>query len=46
MSKYFPKSFISFGGDINVKADLSNYSAKTDIKNISHVHTSRFALKK
>ena len=45
MSKYFPKSFISFGGNINVKVDLSNYSAKTDIKNISHVHTSRFALK-
>ena len=46
MSKYFPKSFISFGGDINVKADLSNYSAKTDIKNISHVNNSRFAVKK
>ena len=46
MSKYFPESFISFGGDINVKVDLSNYSAKTDIKNISHVDTSRFALKK
>ena len=45
MSKYFPKSFISFGGNINVKVDLSKYSAKTDIKNISHVHTSRFALK-
>ena len=45
MSKYFPKSFISFGGNINVKVDLSNYSAKADIKNISHVDTSRFPLK-
>ena len=33
------------GGDINVKVDLSNYATKTDIKNISHVDTSSFALK-
>ena len=30
---------------INVKIDLSNYATKTDIKNISHVDTSSFALK-
>ena len=34
-----------FGGDINVKIDLSNYAAKADIKNISDLNTSRFALK-
>ena len=45
MSEYFPKSFISFGRNINVKVDLSNYATKTDIKNISHVDTSSFALK-
>ena len=45
MSKYFPKSFRSFGRNINVKVDLSNYATKTDIKNISHVDTSSFALK-
>ena len=45
MSQYFPKPFESFGGDINVKVDLSNYATKTDIKNISHVDTSSFALK-
>ena len=45
MSKYFPKSFRSFGKNINVKVDLSNYATKTDIKNISHVDTSSFALK-
>ena len=39
MSEYFPKSFISFGRNINVKVDLSNYATKTDIKNISHVDT-------
>ena len=45
MSQYFPKPYEPFGGDINVKADLSNYVTKTDIKNISHIYTSRFALK-
>ena len=45
MSKYFPKSFRSFGRNINVKVDLSNYATKADIKNISHVDTSSFALK-
>ena len=45
MSQYFPKPYEPFGGDINVKVDLSNYATKTDIKNISHVDTSRFALK-
>ena len=45
MSQYFPKSYEPFGGDINVKVDLSNYATKADIKNISHVDTSSFALK-
>ena len=45
MSQYFPKSFTSFGGNINVKVDLSNYVTKTDLKNWMHVDTSSFALK-
>ena len=45
MSQYFPKPYEPFGGDINVKVDLSNYATKTDIKNISLVDTSSFALK-
>ena len=45
MSQYFPKSYEPFGGDINVKIDLSDYATKADIKNISHVDTSSFALK-
>ena len=45
MSQYFPKPFRSFGGNINVKVDLSNYATKADIKNISHVDISNFALK-
>ena len=45
MSKFFPKSFKSFRRNINVKPDLLNYAAKSDIKNISHVDTLSFALK-
>ena len=40
-----PKPFNShFGDTIKVKIYLSNYAIKTDIKNISHVDTSGFAL--
>ena len=45
MSQYFPKPFESFGGNINVKVDLSTYATKADIKNITHVDTSSSALK-
>ena len=37
MSKNFPKSFRTFGKNINVKVDLSNCAAKTDIENNSQV---------
>ena len=37
MSQYFPKPYEPF--------DLSNYATKEEIKNISHVDTSSFALK-
>ena len=45
MSQYFPKLFRNFGGNINVKVDVSNYTTKTDLKNVTHVYTSSFALK-
>ena len=45
MSQYFSKPYEPFGRDINVKVDLSNYATKADIKNISHVDASSFALK-
>ena len=45
MSQYFSKAYQSIGGDINIRVDLCNYAAKTDIKNILHTDTSRFALK-
>ena len=45
MSQQFPKPFRNFGVNINVKVDLSNYVTKTDLKNLTHVDTSSFALK-
>ena len=45
MSLCFPKPFRSFGENINVKVDLSNYAIKTDLNNVMHVDTSSFAQK-
>ena len=45
MSQYIPKPYEHFGGDINVKVDLSNYATKIDLINVSHVDVSSFALK-
>ena len=46
MSQYFPTPFNThFGDSIKIKIDLSNYATKANIKNISHVDTSSFALK-
>ena len=45
MSQYFPKPLKSFGRNINVKVDLSNYATKTDLENILQVDASSFALK-
>ena len=45
MSQYFSKTYEPFGGDINVEVDLSNYATKANIRNISHVDISSFALK-
>ena len=45
MSQYFPKPYEPFGGDINVKVDSSNYATKADLKDISHIDISNFALK-
>ena len=45
ISQYFPKPFKSFGANLNVKVDLSNYATKTDLKIVTHVDASSFALK-
>ena len=45
MSQYFPKSFRNSGRDINIKVDLSNNATKADLKNLTYVDNSSFALK-
>ena len=37
MSQYVSKPFRHFGGNTNVKVDLSNYTTKTDLKNVAHI---------
>ena len=44
MSQYFPP-YRSSGGNIKVELDLSNYATKPDLKNVTHVDVSSFALK-
>ena len=47
MTQYFPKPFNShFGDSVKIKIDLSNYATKTGLKNVTHVDTSSFPLKK
>ena len=45
MSQYFAEPYEPFGGDINVKVDLSNFATKADTRNVSNLDTSSFALK-
>ena len=44
-SQYFPKTYKTFGGNINITADLSNYSTKADLKKLTGVNTSKLAAK-
>ena len=43
MIQYFPKPYEPFSGDINVKVDLTNYAAKSDLKNATGVDISKVA---
>ena len=45
MSQYFPKPYELFGGDVNVKVDLSNYATKLDLKNAKGIDTSKLEAK-
>ena len=44
MSQYFPP-YNNSSGNIKGELDLSNYATKKDIKYITHVDTSSYALK-
>ena len=45
ISQYFPKPYKNFGGNINVKVDLSNYATKTDLRNATGIGASKLSLK-
>ena len=45
MGQYFPKPYEPFDGDINVRADLSNYGTKADLENATEIDTSKVAEK-
>ena len=45
MTQYFPKPYMSFEGNINVKVGLSIYATKADLKDAARIDTSNFALK-
>ena len=45
MSQYFPKPHETFGGDINVKVDLSNNATKADLHDATGIDTSKLATK-
>ena len=44
MSQYFPP-YKSSAGNIKVELELSSYATKNDLKNVTHVDVSSFALK-
>ena len=44
MSQYFPP-YKSSKSNIKVELDLSNYATKTDLRNVTHVDVSSFALR-
>ena len=45
MSQNFPKPFRSFRENSSLKVDVSNHATKTDLKNVTHIYPSSFALK-
>ena len=45
MSQYFPKTNERFGGDINVRFDISNYATKSDWNNATGIDTSKLTAK-
>ena len=43
--RLFSKPYEPFGGDIDVKVDLSNHATRNDLKDATGIDTSNFALK-
>ena len=45
IGQYFPKPYELFGGNINVKVDLSNFATKAYLKNATGIDAPKLALK-
>ena len=45
MSKYFPKPYKHFGGNVKVELDLFNYATKADLKGATPNDISNLAKK-
>ena len=45
MSKYFPKLYRSFEGNVKFELDLSSYATKADLKTATGVDTAKLAAK-
>ena len=44
MTTYYPP-YKSSSNNVKVELDLTNYATKTDLKNVTHVDVSSFAIK-
>ena len=45
MSQYFSKPYSTFGGNVNVKTDLSSYATEAELENATGIDTSQLAWK-
>ena len=43
MSQYFSKPYSTFGGNVNVKTDLSSYATEVELENATGIDTSQLA---
>ena len=43
LNQYIPKPYEPYGGDTNVKVDLSKYATKADIKNFEFFIKNKFS---
>ena len=43
MSQYFSKPYSTFGGNVNVKTDLSSYATEAELENATGIDTSQLA---
>ena len=45
MSRYFPKQYRGFAGNVEVELDFSSYATKAELKNGARINKSKFSSK-